>query len=119
MALDNQRVIVHRRGGEEIEWTSDEGLNGFSLTPFGIVAEFEGQELRSEFIPWSDVVKLQVFDSDYKVDKGLHICPTCDGKGLLDKGLLLCATCDGYGSVREKSDDVENGPDISRGRSAS
>jgi len=109
MSIENQRIVIHRRGGEDIVWSSDTGLKGFSLTPFGVVAEFEDQELTSEFIPWSDVTKLQVFDSDYELQRALAVCPTCEGRGLLNDGLLLCGTCNGYGSVRKGADnELEN-----------
>lgn len=97
------RVVIERRGGDNIEWSTDEGLVSVSWAPFGVMGMFEGEEVLQEIVSWFEISHVTVYDLRYAekpVITPIKTCETCSGRGLVDDGERRCNTCDGWGYDR-------------------
>ncbi|KKM02912.1 hypothetical protein LCGC14_1779660 [marine sediment metagenome] len=96
------RVVIERRGDESIEWSTEDGLRGISMAPFGVIGEFEGKEVRQQMVSWYEISKFTIYDLDFRSEESgaVQICNRCTGTGLVDRGAERCPDCDGFGHVR-------------------
>lgn len=101
--LDPIRVVIERRGDSALEWSTEDGLVGWTLAPFGVVGEFEGKELKQQMVSWYEVSSLQTYNLSQPPKRNdplpsVSPCPACEGFGAMAG--YPCNKCDGYGYVR-------------------
>lgn len=99
-------VVIERRGAEDTVWSTEDGLVGYALAPFGVVGEFEGGGggLLRQFISWYDITSLSVMDAEQEIPetpKAIALCDDCHGGGIIHSGEneWPCETCSGFGHV--------------------
>lgn len=102
--MQPSKVVIERRGEEEIEWSTEDGLRGINVAPFGVVGEFEGKEIKQQMVSWYEISNLTILDLDFRDSKPVaatvQMCDTCLGTGLVDGGERRCETCDGFGHIK-------------------
>jgi hypothetical protein len=96
------RVVIETRGEDDIEWSTEDGLRGINVAPFGVVGEFEGKEITQQMVSWYEISKFTIFDLDFRQPEEkppVQMCIECKGTGLTNGGETRCEACDGYGHV--------------------
>ena len=105
MPMKDQRVVISRRGDEPLVWDTEDGLTNFTMTPFGVMAEFEGSEKVHQLIPWMEITGLEVFNTSADREGSRSrvsvpvTCPVCKGRGLTTDGEQRCENCSGWGTI--------------------
>lgn len=97
------KVVIERRGGNDIVWSTEKGLVNVSWAPFGVLGMFEGEEVLQEIVSWFEISHVRVFDLRYEKEPVIGpvtACAQCKGRGLIDDGDRRCSACDGWGYDR-------------------
>lgn len=98
--IEPSKVVIQRRGMDDIEWSTEDGLINITMAPFGVLGVFGGKRVRQQLISWYEVASFTVYDLSFRSgpEEAVQIttCGSCGGTGLVSEG-RRCPACGGFG----------------------